>query len=184
MVGCLAREGPGLHAADSAHQAAVDSQRYHLARSVGMLARANIAEPGQKCRSNQVAIAEHCGAVRKHFCDVPELAAVQHLAMRQMHVGNRNIAKVQNLAGVVEHRARRQRQHHRRGSKCHCAPDCEPVDAAGQRTAHVVTPPPWRQVCPFRASSPASAEVPGAPAAPAGRRRRARHRASGADSSL
>jgi hypothetical protein len=141
VVGRLARERPGSHAGEATHQAPVYPQRHHVAGDVRGLTRADVAEAGQQGRADQVVVAQHGGAERENLGDAPELAAIQHLAVREVDVGNRELAEVEDLADAVEHRPGRQRQYDRGAAgQRQRAPRCEAVDAARLRRVRSDSP--------------------------------------------
>lgn len=139
MVGCLPQKSSGFQARHAPNQAPVDPQRNHVAGDVGMFAWAGVMEAGQQCRSDQIVIADHRGPVWQELGDPPKLPAVENLAMRQMHIGDRDRPKVDDLAYPVEHGAGLQWKHDGARMERHWAPYAKAVDAARHQVALELT---------------------------------------------
>ena len=113
---------------------------------MGRFARADIAEPRQQRRTDQVIVAQHRATRRQPFGDQPELAPVEHLPVREMHVGDRELAILDHLADPPDQGAGLQRPDRRRAAKGFRAPAGDAVDAARERRSGVITADPVGQM--------------------------------------
>ncbi|KQQ12826.1 hypothetical protein ASF56_06660 [Methylobacterium sp. Leaf122] len=93
---------------------------------------ADIAEARQQGRADDVVVAQHRRARRQVALDPPQLSPVQHLPVREMHVGDAELAGVEHLADPVDQHTRRQGDDFGRVGPRRRAPHRRTVDAAGQ----------------------------------------------------
>lgn len=69
---------------------------------MGRMARADIAKAGQQDRSNEIEIAQHRGMRRQYGGDPAQLAAIEQLAVRKMHVCGGKWAHIDDLTHAVD----------------------------------------------------------------------------------
>ena len=86
---------------EAAGETPVEPQRQNVHHRVGRPAGTDVAEARDQRRTDDVVVAEHGGARRQLRDDAAELAAVQHLPVRQMDVGDTELAEVEDLADPV-----------------------------------------------------------------------------------
>ncbi len=150
VVGARARQAFGLHAVQAAHEAAMEPERDQLGHPMGRIARTHVAEPRQQHRPHEVEVAKYAGARGQVSRDHQELAPVQHLAVRKVHVGDRprgavGRTPVHDLADAMDERARGQRQRRGRSGEGTRRPARQAVPPARQRHACVEPAEPRRQ---------------------------------------
>ena len=89
-------------------------------------------KPGSRTGSDEIEVADHGGAWRQRAGDPPQLTAVQHLAVRQVGVGDGELAEVDDLAHPVEQRAGGNWDGANRPRRRFRAPHRQAVNAADQ----------------------------------------------------
>jgi hypothetical protein len=139
VIGKAARQNRAPVADEASHEAAVEPQRRDPSHGVRRPARADVAEARKQGRPDDVVVAEHGGAVRQVLFEPAQLAPVQHLAVREMHVGDAERAEIEHLADPVDDDARGQRHDFGRRLPWLSAPDGRPMDAPRQRRAREVS---------------------------------------------
>ena len=149
VVGRSEVERAGEGAGEAVRQAAVEAKGHDVAAEMRHFARTDIGEAGNEARSDRIVVADDRRRLAvQRGCDAQQLAAVQELAVRQMDVGEGDLADLHDLAAPARQAAgqggRRQRQH------LGCreivpAPDPEAVDTAGPGQAMIVTGHPGGQ---------------------------------------
>lgn len=82
---------------------------------MGRVAGPDIVEARQQGRPDDVVVAEYGRPHRQVLGDAAQLAPVEHLAVRQVDVGDPEGAEIEDLADPVDQGARGQGDHPRRG---------------------------------------------------------------------
>lgn len=130
---------------EAAGEAAVEPQGQHLDHCVRRLTRSDVTKTRDHRGADDVVIAENRGPGRQLADDAAQLAAVEHLPMRQVDVGHAELAEVQDLADPVHQRPRGQRDDPGRRRPGPGAPHGQPVDPARQGCPGVVAADPVQQ---------------------------------------
>ncbi|KQQ47924.1 hypothetical protein ASF58_00730 [Methylobacterium sp. Leaf125] len=138
MIRGAARQHAAPVAGQSAHEAAVEPQGHHPRHGVGRQARTDVAEPGQERRPHQVVVPNDGSPVRQALLDAAQLPPVEHLAVREMDIGDAEFAEIDHLAHPVEHRAGGKLDGLRGRGEGRRAPDREAVNASGHLCPGVV----------------------------------------------
>jgi len=134
-----------LVADQPAGEAAIEPERQHVHHRVRRLTGSDVAEARDQGRADDIIIAQDRRTGRQLADDAAKLSAVQHLPVRQVHVGDAELAEVENLADPMHQGAGGQRDHARRCRPRLRAPHGQPVDPARQWRPGVVAADPVQQ---------------------------------------
>jgi len=145
VIGRPPRQHRVVVADETAGEAAVEPQGQDLDHRVGRLPRPDIAKARDQRGADDVVVAEHRRPRRQFADDAAELTAVQHLAVRQVDVGDAELSQVEDLADPVHQGAGGQRDHPRRRRPGFGAPHGEPVDPPRQGCPGIVAADPVEQ---------------------------------------
>ena len=88
-------------------QASVESHRHDIARKVSGLARADIDEPGQQDGAHGIVVTDdRRGLAMQRGGDARELPAIEKLAVREMDIGECDVAHLDDLCTSPRQAAR------------------------------------------------------------------------------
>jgi len=97
VVRGAAIQGSAMDDRQVARHATVEAQGQHLLRMMSDIAGSDIEETGQQDRPKCIEIADDRSRTIGRTRDPIELAPVQDLPVRQMHIGNRHVTGLQDL---------------------------------------------------------------------------------------
>ncbi len=126
-------------------KAAIEAQRDQPGRFMCGLARADIGETRQQGRAEHVAIAQYRSPERQCSGNLVELNPIEQLPVREMHIGDDKVAKIENLTDPPDNDAALQGQDTRRIAPGQRAPCSQPMMPAGQHHAGIISPHRDRQ---------------------------------------
>jgi len=104
MIGAPPRQHRVRVADEAAGETAIEPQGQNLDHRVGRLPRSDIAETRDHRGADDVVVTEHGGARGQLADDAAQLPTVQHLAVRQMHIGHAELPEIEDLADPVHER--------------------------------------------------------------------------------
>ena len=145
MVGTRLLENIGREAAQAPDEAPIESEWNDVHRAMRRLPWTDIVEAAQVHRADQIAVPQNGCGTGNGFCDLPELKAVEQLAVGEVDVGQTESGHDKNLGESSDDDPALQRQTRRLHGQPVPGPGCKAMVPPRQRDACILAPSAARQ---------------------------------------